>query len=134
MSALDPADMDRFGKLLGLLGSDHDGERASAAGKATEFLSRRRLGWYDIAEQLKRPPVVIPPRLEPSRSHQVDARRCLTSGVAWKPHELEFLSQMAAQLRRPTDKQRDWLDGLLDRVAAARRARAASQGGAGADF
>ncbi len=119
MSALDSREVDRFGKILGLLGSNHDGERAAAALKATEFLTERKLGWYDVAEMLKRPPVVIQP-VASSRSHHMDARRCLQSGIAWKAHELKFLQQMAVQLQRPSDKQRDWLDGLLDRVAKTR--------------
>ena len=119
MSALPTADVEKFGKMLGLLGSDHDGERAAAARKATEFLRARQLGWCDVTDQLKRPPIVITPeRTVASRSHQLDARRCLQSPIRWKPHEAKFLGQMAAQLQRPTDKQRDWLDGLLDRLAA----------------
>jgi hypothetical protein len=120
VSAFDPRDADRFGKLLGLLGSDHDGERAAAALKATEFLSAREMAWFDVAEMLKYPPVLYePPPVAPSRSHQADARHCLKSGQPWKIHERSFLEQMAEQLRRPTDKQRDWLDGLLDRVRSA---------------
>ena len=123
VTPLAPADLDRFGKLLGLLGSNHDGERAAAALKATEFLNARRMAWLDVAEMLKQPPVLYRPQpVSPSRSHQMDARRCLQSGLPWKPHEREFLLQMASQARRPSDRQQDWLDGLLDRVASARRA------------
>lgn len=35
-------------KLCGLLGSEHDGERATAARKATEFLRTQGLTWQDI--------------------------------------------------------------------------------------
>lgn len=60
MSALDPRDADKFGSILGLLSSDHDGERASAALKATQFLVKRGLCWRDIAEQLKVPAAGAP--------------------------------------------------------------------------
>lgn len=126
MSALDPRDADKFGKLVGLLGSNHDGERAAAALKATEFLRARQMGWTDIAETLKTPPVVYRPEpVRESCSHVQDALRCLQSVIAWKDHERAFLVQMSNQRRRPSDKQRDWLDGLLDRVVAFERRRAA---------
>lgn len=118
MSVLDPTDIDRFGKILGLLGSNHDGERAVAALKATAFLSSRQLAWADVTDMLKRPPVVIrePAPAAPPRSHNMDARRCLHSGVIWKPHERDFLVQMSTQRSRPTEKQEAWLDALADRV------------------
>ena len=116
MSALDPKEVERFGKLLGLLGSDFDGERAAAAAKATGFLAVRHLAWSDVTEMLKHPPVIIAPAVE-SRPHQAEARRCLASKVAWKDHEVRFLKSMTTQIGRLTQKQRDWLDGILDRVA-----------------
>jgi hypothetical protein len=128
MTVLDPCEVDRFTKLLGLLGSDQQFERAAAAAaaKATEFLKARALGWFDVGEMLKKPPVVIdrPAPVQPSRSHQMDARRCLQSPIPWKPHERQFLEQMADQRSRPTEKQQDWLDGLHDRVAAHMRRQA----------
>ena len=126
MSLLGPRDVDQFGKILGYLGSEFDGERAVAAAKATNFLKTRKLDWCDVTAQLKQLPVVVaaPSPQAPSRSHQVDARRCLQSPIPWKPHERKFLGQMADQLRRPSDAQRDWLDGLLDRVAAYLRRQA----------
>ena len=116
MSALHPADIERFGKFLGLLGSDHDGERAAAARKATDFLQARKLGWPDVTNQLRQVPVVIQQE-GPAQRHQADARRCLASGYPWHAHERKFLSQIADQRRRPSDKQRDWLEGLVDRIA-----------------
>jgi hypothetical protein len=125
MSVLDPRDADRFGKIIGLLGSNHDGERAAAALKATEFLRARQLGWPDVAEMLKPAPVLyapIPGRAP--RCHQVDARQCLASGFAWKPHEADFLRQMTTQRQKPSERQAHWLDGLLDRATRAARGRA----------
>lgn len=122
MSVLAPHDAVRFSKIIGLLGSNHDGERAAAALKATEFLSMRSMGWSDVGEAMRRPPMVInqhvPPAYDPApRAHQSDARRCLASGIIWKAHERHFLNQMAEQRRAPTDRQRDWIDGLCDKVA-----------------
>lgn len=44
-----PADLDRFRRLCGLLGSEHVGERAAAAAKATNWLTERGLGWQDLS-------------------------------------------------------------------------------------
>src|SRR5262245_64972779 len=48
MSALDPCIADRLAKLLGMLGSDHDGERASAARKADQLVREHGLRWPDV--------------------------------------------------------------------------------------
>lgn len=45
MTALD---LDRFRKVVGLLASDHDGERASAALKATAILTAAGRSWSDV--------------------------------------------------------------------------------------
>lgn len=42
-------DHDRFRKLCGMLGSEHDGERAAAALKATELLKASGKTWADVA-------------------------------------------------------------------------------------
>jgi hypothetical protein len=119
MSALDPREAERFGKILGLLGSDHHGERAAAALKATEFLQARELSWSEVSEMLKHPRSnTLPPPAAQTRQHQVAARQCLASNAAWKDHERAFLLTMAMQRRSPTERQRDWLDGLLDRSKA----------------
>lgn len=43
-----PADLERFHKLCGLLGSDQIGERAAAALKCTELLKVHGLTWSDV--------------------------------------------------------------------------------------
>src|SRR3546814_15118523 len=44
---LDAADLDRLGKFLGLLGSDHMGERAAAALKADSLVKNAGANWQD---------------------------------------------------------------------------------------
>ena len=44
-----PANLERFHKLVGLLGSEHEGERATAALKATAWLAERGLTWADVS-------------------------------------------------------------------------------------
>src|SRR5271166_5601548 len=45
---LQPAYRDRLVKLLGMLGSDHEGERANAARMAHEHLQLAGLTWCDV--------------------------------------------------------------------------------------
>lgn len=46
---MDATTLDRFRKILGLLGSDHDGERSAAALKATAMLKAAGSTWGDVA-------------------------------------------------------------------------------------
>ncbi len=115
----------RLSKLIPRLASDHEGEVVATVAAIRRTLENGGLDLHALADAIGNPVIVYrtqPARAEPSRGHQMDARRCLHSGIAWKPHEAEFLRQMASQLRRPSEKQRDWLDGLLDRVARYSRA------------
>jgi hypothetical protein len=48
MIALDPQIADRLAKLCGLFGSNHDGERASAAAMADKLLRSHGLTWQQI--------------------------------------------------------------------------------------
>lgn len=110
----------RLSKLIPRLASDHEGEVVATVAAIRRTLENGGLDLYALADAISNPPVVYhtePARAEKPRSHQMDARRCLQSGIAWKPHEAEFLRQMASSHRCPTEKQRDWLDGLLDRSA-----------------
>jgi hypothetical protein len=43
-------DVARLDRILGLLGSEHAGERASAALAATTLINRHNLTWWDILE------------------------------------------------------------------------------------
>lgn len=42
------AELERFRKILGLLGSEHEGERSAAALKATAWLKEHGLTWADV--------------------------------------------------------------------------------------
>ena len=47
-STIDQSVIDRLTKLLGMLGSAHDGERAVAAAEADELVRSRGLTWSDV--------------------------------------------------------------------------------------
>lgn len=72
MTDFTAADLDRLRKLVGMLGSEHDGEVLAAARKATGLLKSHKLTWADVIGQ--------PRPVQPSRPFQqgsqpdVDAR------------------------------------------------------------
>ena len=57
------AELIKLNRILGMLGSEHDGERAAAAQAASKFLRDRNLSWWDLiggdrTERPRRGPVV----------------------------------------------------------------------------
>jgi hypothetical protein len=42
------AELIKLNRILGMLGSDHDGERAAAGIAATNFLKARNLSWWTV--------------------------------------------------------------------------------------
>lgn len=118
-----PSDQERFAKFLRLLGSNSDGERAVAARKATDFLTLKGLDWHAVADalvgNLGRVASFEPRHRQPEPTtleHQVQAAACLASGIAWKEHELDFLTQLRTRSRPLTDKQKSWLGYLMARA------------------
>lgn len=83
------AKLKKLSKVLGMLGSAHDGERASAAQKAAELLRELGMTWAEVIAPAKLP--VSPDR--PSGLHQ-EITRCLSSGVisSWERRFLLSLS------------------------------------------
>lgn len=116
---LAPADIERFGKLLGMLGSDHDGERAAAAAMATRFLQQRGLSWSEFVSS-----VLAVPSLGTSAPlpHRSTARECLAIVGIWTAKELSFLRNMEIRRQAPTPGQAEWLADLHLRVQPERRA------------
>jgi hypothetical protein len=117
MTSFTPADRARLVAILGLLGSDHDGERASAGLLATRMLRQRGLQWIDLIADCSVPP---PP---PSASRAVTlwradlalAQRHLTFCRPW---EQQFLRSVA---QRPSLSPKQRL--VLGEIATALRAR-----------
>jgi hypothetical protein len=63
MTALDPNTANVLAKICGMFGSDHDGERATAAAKADQLIRSHGLRWSDI---------ITPPTLATSIEEQID--------------------------------------------------------------
>jgi hypothetical protein len=102
MSALD---RDRLAKLLGMLGSDHDGEVVNAARAADRLVRRSGLRWPDIAMPA-----------QPPRGPIEFCLSCPTVLTAW---ERAFLHSLRSQNYRPTPKQIGVLERIVEKVHAA---------------
>lgn len=83
-----PLDVDKFAKILGMLGSAHDGERAAAAGRASEMLKAARLSWDDVArgKHLPRSSAPRAPASPPPPPPSANERYAFSRG--WFAHDL----------------------------------------------
>ena len=113
-AVLDPADADRLAKLLGMLGSHHDGERAAAGAKADQLVRALGLTWHQVITVTVAPPLSPATRPPPRRmAVYCHARRWQLSAK-----EREFVESMLQWRGEPTERQREWLTDLYARLSA----------------
>jgi hypothetical protein len=105
---LAPDALERLIKLLGMLGSAHDGERAAAGLKAHELIRRHGLTWSDI---------LAAPQTSPQKLGWRDKlaactaqQRCLSS------REQKFVRSLAHWRGTPTEKQLAWLEHIYENL------------------
>lgn len=120
---LNNSDLDRLGKFLGMLGSDHAGERAAAGLKADNLLRERGATWTALVESLKSgagPTKPMPPRWRPAyaldRSNWREwVNYCRARPADLTAWEADFLPSL---LRYSTlsDKQAARLFGIVAKV------------------
>lgn len=120
-AALTAADRDRLAAILGLLGSDHAGERDAAALAASRFLRIRGLTWPDV--------IGIAPAQAPPRDPLRDLLRgwptqwrsavmaCRRADASLSARNRAFLSTIAGYEHRPSDLQLIWLRAIVERLA-----------------
>jgi hypothetical protein len=111
MGALAPNDRVRLTRLLGMLGSDHDGERANAGALAHRLIQQNGLQWNDVivtprGQKRDKPP--INPDLN-TAWHWID--QC-------SPWEQDFIRSVT---RRNTLSPKQ--QAVVTRIAEALRAR-----------
>lgn len=101
-------DRAKLAKLLGMLGSDHAGERDAAGLAAHRLLQRRGLTW---------PAVLAPPRTrEPLQATwRQTCAACLERRGSLRPWEAGFLTDLP-NFRRVSSKQRYTLQEIANRV------------------
>jgi hypothetical protein len=103
----------KLAKVLALLGSPHDGERASAGLLADRIVRAAGLSWADVI-------VVADDNDTPPPGHRELAVWLLQRLPNLGERDREFLSTMSTWWREPSLKQIRWLDGLRARATAGR--------------
>jgi hypothetical protein len=117
-------ELDKLGKLLGMLGSDFAGERAAAGAKAAQLVRSKGLTWSDVLKP--QVPAVQPEwsahrRPWSSGSWRDLARLCLELGeerCLLNDWETSFLRNIAQRWRQPTTKQAEILGRIALKVGA----------------
>lgn len=115
MSTLSTADRSRLVKLLGLLASDHIGERDAAALAANRLVQSRNVTWSDVVE-----PPAIEKQLPEMGAWRQTVSRCLERQSFLRSWEAKFLRDLSA-FQRISTKQRNVLQEIADRVLEDRR-------------
>lgn len=100
----------KLAKLLGMLGSDHAGERDAAALAAHRLVQQAGVTWQQV---MKPPPVEK--RLPELGTWRQTVRACLECPDALRPWELGFLRDLP-KFPRLSVKQRYVLKAIADRV------------------
>lgn len=116
MAPLEGKDRDRLVALLGMMGSDGDGEALNAARLAVKFLKDRKMTWAEVIGGVTIVEKVI--NAAPQRTmkdHQEMARDILsTYGHDLRAKEYSFVEDMI-NWNNPTPKQMDWLRTIYER-------------------
>jgi hypothetical protein len=123
---LSDAELKRLIALCGRLGSDHDGECASAARMVTRFLTERDLTWEDVLTPSEAPMMVLSVGASDDWSvnsaatdinWQAAARACLASPNGLRgDREIEFLTDILSRgWPTLTAKQEVWLLAICGR-------------------
>ncbi len=113
MSArLDEATAGRLAKILGLLSSDHIGERAAAAAKADALVRSVGLTWPDVI--MSSP--LIAPQLESGSDWRLLAAECHVHRTRLNAKESEFVSKILTWRAEPSPKQLAWLTSIHARL------------------
>jgi hypothetical protein len=117
--------IDRLCKLLGMLGSDHEGERAVAGRLASDLLRANKLTWADVigAEPSEVPCFRVRTWHEP-RGHREAAAECLAWPEILTDWETDFLKSISSRWRL-SGRQRHCLVRIIDKCRNFARASGA---------
>jgi hypothetical protein len=102
---LDPQAREHLCKLLGMLGSDHDGEIAAAGRKAHAHIKKLGLTWADV--------IYFPPA-----SWREMANVCAKHQYTLNEREADFIRNILRLRGAPSDKQLRWLENIFARFDA----------------
>lgn len=120
-----PKQRDRLAALCGMLGSNHDGERANAAAQASKIVLTNGLTWQGIIAAAFAPKEAFhpdPPQADYGEStvtglddfadHSAAARWVLANAATLSDWERDFLHNVQT-FSRLSDKQRGVLERLI---------------------
>lgn len=122
---LEPREARRIGSIAALLSSDREGEVLAAANMLSKALAKHDLRISEVVERGLQPaPLPPPPRpqwtstpppYDATLAHQLKAAQCIRCTGRFNSKELDFLRELRVT-RRPSPKQREWLDRLHARI------------------
>jgi hypothetical protein len=118
---LDIRERQRLGRLLGMLGSDHDGEVINAAKLADQMVRKHGLTWEAIIAPTPEPEHIADPRqsdlLHGWPTHWAAAvAYCSTNSDALNERSNAFILQLAGYSRLPSDAQLRWLRNCVEHL------------------
>ena len=126
MSALDTRELARLVKLLGMLGSDHPGERAAAALKADQWVKAHGASWQALLTPPKSPVAARKPRAAPRKPvhgvrlggwQEVASELLARPGGLLRPKDHDFVAGLLLRgYDNLTVKQDAWLRDLAERA------------------
>ena len=114
-----PADIaDKLAKVLGLLGSDHDGEVANAGRRAHALLRSAGVTWHEVLNPVRPLPLPSPERhwRRPATICQ-SVKVCLSWPEALNDWERGYLHSISGK-KSLTEKQRLKLHDIINKVEA----------------
>jgi hypothetical protein len=118
VASLEGKERERLVALLGMTGSDGDGEALNAARLANKFLKDRKLTWVDViggTVTVEKVVVVETGKKSAPKEHQEMAREIMDAyGNDLKPKEYSFVNDMMTW-NVPSAKQLDWLRTIYER-------------------
>jgi hypothetical protein len=116
LSPLDAATATRLAKLCGMFGSDHDGERASAAAKADALVRQLGLTWGQIiVPQLPSPePWPAPQWRELHWSEAIEL--CARHPHLMTQWEAQFVANLRRSRRPLSEKQRNVVVNIVAKI------------------
>jgi hypothetical protein len=115
MTRLDTQSAKRLAKLLGMLGSNSDGERANAARMADQLVRGLGLTWSDIIA----PPDLITAPFEACHDWRRTAEYCHRHRAALNDRERAFIATMLTWRGTPSERQQQWLNDIYFRLHCA---------------
>lgn len=113
---LDTTTLQRLVRLLGMLGSAHDGEVANAGRMADRLIRQHGMTWAQvILPILPKPPPQTDPYDEPAAWRDLAHFILDRWGDLLRERERHFVEQMTQWRGSPTEKQQAWLRNIAAR-------------------